>query len=52
MIAGMRLCSSAHNSFGAVVTTAKLRTYSPAGERQFSQTPASAIRPRLLSAIA
>jgi hypothetical protein len=45
MIAGMRLCSSAHNSLGAVVTIAKLRVRSAAGERQFSHNPASAIRP-------
>jgi hypothetical protein len=43
MIAGMRLCSSAHNSFGCVVTIAKLRMRSPAGDRQFSHNPASAI---------
>jgi hypothetical protein len=40
---GIRSCSSAHSSFGAVVTIAKLRTHSPAGERQFSHRPANAI---------
>jgi NAD(P)-dependent dehydrogenase (short-subunit alcohol dehydrogenase family) len=49
---GIRLWSSAHSSFGVVVTIAKLRTHSPAGERQFSQSPASAISPRSASAIA
>src|SRR6516162_11834173 len=33
---GMRLWSSAHNSFGCVVMIAKERTHSPAGECQFS----------------
>ena len=49
---GMRLCNSAHNSFGVVVMIAKLRTHSPAGERQFSHRPANAIRLPLASAIA
>src|SRR5262252_7690844 len=49
---GIRLCNSAHSSLGVVVTMAKLRTHSPAGERQFSQSPANAIRPRSASAIA
>src|SRR5262249_61404923 len=49
---GMRSCSSAHSSFDLVVTIAKLRTHSPAGERQFSHKPASAIRHRSASAIA
>jgi hypothetical protein len=40
----IRLCNSAHNSFGIVVITAKVRTHSPAGERQFSHNPASAIK--------
>ena len=31
---GIRLCNSAHSSLGEVVTMAKLRTHSPAGERQ------------------
>jgi hypothetical protein len=35
-----------------VVTMAKLRTHSPAEERQFSQSPASAINPRSASAMA
>jgi hypothetical protein len=48
----VRLCSSAHSSFDAVVTIAKLRTHSPAGERQFSHSPASAIRSRSASAMA
>jgi hypothetical protein len=42
----------AHNSFGAVVMIAKLRTRSPAGERQVSHSPASAIRPPSFSATA
>jgi len=37
----MRLWISAQSSFGVVVTMAKLRTHSPAGERQFSHRPAS-----------
>jgi hypothetical protein len=49
---GIRLCSSAHNSFGVVVITAKLRTHSPAGERQFSHNPASAIKLRSTRATA
>jgi hypothetical protein len=32
--AGMRLWSSAHNSFGWVVMMVKVRILSPAGERQ------------------
>ena len=39
----MRLWILAHNSFGVVVTIAKLRTHSPAGRCQFSHTPASAM---------
>ena len=31
---GIRSCSSAQSSFGVVVTMAKLRSHSPAGERQ------------------
>ena len=31
---GIRSWSSAHSSFGIVVTMAKLRTHSPAGERR------------------
>src|SRR6516162_9348334 len=31
---GIRLCSSAHSSLGVVVMIAKLRTLSPAGQRQ------------------
>src|SRR5215472_1924961 len=49
---GIRLCSSAHSSFGAVVTIAKLRTHSPPDERQFSHRPARAIMPRSARAIA
>ena len=49
---GIRLCSSAHSSFGVVVTIAKLRTHSPAGERQFSHSPANAIKPGSAGAIA
>jgi hypothetical protein len=52
MTAGIRLCSSAHSSLGFVVMTAKLRTHSPAGERQFSHSPASAIKPRSARATA
>jgi hypothetical protein len=48
----MRWCNSAHNAFGVVVMMAKLRTHSPAGERQFSHKPAKAIRRRLASAMA
>jgi len=48
----MRSCSSATSSFGAQVTMVALRTVSPAGERQVSQSPAIAIRPRRFSAIA
>jgi len=40
---GIRSWSSAQSSFAAVVTIAKLRTHSPAGERQFSHKPANAI---------
>ena len=47
----MRLWISAHNWFGTVVTIAKLRTRSPAGECQFSHKPASAISPPAFSAI-
>ena len=49
--AGMRLRSSAHNSFGVVVMIAKERTHSPAGECQFSHKPASAMMPRSASSI-
>jgi hypothetical protein len=49
---GIRLCSSAHSSFGVIVMVAKLRTLSPAGERQFSHSPARAMRPRSASALA
>jgi hypothetical protein len=48
----MRLCSSAHSSFGVVVMIAKLRTHSPAAERQFSYKLARAISRRSASAIA
>jgi hypothetical protein len=48
----VRLCSSAHSSFGVVVTIAKLRTHSPSGDRQFSHRPARAIRHRSASATA
>jgi hypothetical protein len=41
-----------HSSFGAVVTTAKLRTHSSAGERQFSHKAANAIKRRSASATA
>ena len=37
-------------TFGVVVTIAKLRTHSSAGECQFSHKPASAMMPRLASA--
>jgi hypothetical protein len=37
---------------GAVVMIAKLRTHSPAGERQFSHRPANAIRLPSASAVA
>jgi hypothetical protein len=41
---GIRLCSSAHNSFGVVVVVmVKLRILSPAGERQVSHNPAMPI---------
>jgi hypothetical protein len=50
--AGMRLWSSAHNSFGRVVMMVKLRILSPAGERQVSHNPAMAISRRSASAIA
>jgi hypothetical protein len=43
---------SAQSSFGRVVTIAKLRIPSPAGERQFSHKPANAIRRRSASATA
>jgi hypothetical protein len=43
---------SAHNSFGTVVTIVKLRILSPAGERQVSHKPASAMSRRSASAIA
>jgi hypothetical protein len=46
------LCSSAHNSFGGVVTMVKLRIRSPAGERQVSHKPAMPINRRPFSAIA
>jgi hypothetical protein len=49
---GIRLCSSAHNSFGVVVMMVKLRILSPAGERQVSHNPAMPISRRLASAIA
>src|SRR6516164_2846779 len=49
---GIRSWSSAHSSFGLVVTIAKLRTHSPAGERQFSHSPAKAMRRRSASATA
>ncbi|HEY2540398.1 MAG TPA: hypothetical protein VGI28_13050 [Stellaceae bacterium] len=49
---GIRLCSSAQSAFGGQVTSAKLRTHSPAAERQFSHNPASAMMPRSASAIA
>jgi oligopeptide/dipeptide ABC transporter ATP-binding protein len=45
----MRLWSSAHNSFGAVVAIVKLHTRSPASERQVSHKPVSAIRRRSAS---
>jgi hypothetical protein len=48
----MRSWSSAPSSFGFVVMIVKLRTRSPAGERQVSQKPAMAIRRRSTSAIA
>ena len=51
-ITGMRVWISAHNSFGTVVMIAKLRTHSPAGERQFSHKPANAMMPRSASASA
>src|SRR5262249_55169381 len=51
-ITGMRLWISPHSSLGLVVMIAKLRTHSPAGERQFSHRPANAIRRRSASAIA
>jgi hypothetical protein len=51
-ITGVRLWILAHNWFGTVVTVAKLRTHSPAGERQFSHKPASAMMPRSASASA
>jgi hypothetical protein len=51
-IAGIRLCSAAHSSFGSVVMIAKLRTRSPAGERQLSHSPASAISLRSAKGIA
>jgi hypothetical protein len=38
--------------FGSVVMMAELRTRSPAGERQLSHSPASAISPPLFSAMA
>ena len=38
--------------FGVVVMIAKLRIHSPAGDRQFSHRPASAIKPPSASAIA
>jgi hypothetical protein len=38
--------------FGMVVMIAKERTHSPAGECQFSHSPASAMMPRSASAIA
>ncbi len=45
---GIRLCRSAHNPVGVVARIAKLRTRSPAGERQVSYDPASAMsRPPL-----
>ena len=43
---GMRLWSSAHNSFGVVVMMVKLRILSPAGERQVSHNPAMPISRR------
>ena len=43
---GIRLWSSAHNSFGVAVTIVKLRTRSPAGERQVSHNPAIPISRR------
>ena len=51
-ITGIRLCNSVNSWLGVVVTMAKLRTHSPAGERQFSHTPANAIRRRSASATA
>jgi hypothetical protein len=48
----MRLCSSPHSSFGVVVMMAKVRTHSPAGDRQFSHRPANAISPQSDNAIA
>jgi hypothetical protein len=39
-------------TFGVVVMMAKLRTRSPAGERQLSHKPAKAIRRRSAKAIA
>ncbi len=49
---GIRSCSSAHGSFGVVVTIAKVRIHSSAAERQFSHKPASAISPRSARATA
>ena len=43
---GIRLWSSAHNSFGVVVMIANEQTHSPAGECQFSHKPASAMMQR------
>jgi len=49
---GIRLCSSAHNSFGVVVVMVKLRILSPADERQGFPQPGHAHQRRLASAIA
>jgi hypothetical protein len=48
----MRLWRLAHNSFGVVVTIAKLGIHSPEDECQFSHKPASAMMPAPASAIA
>jgi hypothetical protein len=48
---GIGLCSSTHNSFGAVVMIAKLRILSPPGSATFPQAGQSD-QPRSASAIA
>ena len=46
------VCNSAHSPFGTVVMIVKLRTRSPAGERQVSHRPAIPISRRSVNAIA
>jgi hypothetical protein len=49
---GMRSCTGASSVLAAVVTIAKLRNRSPAGDRQLSHNPAIAISRRSASATA